>query len=116
MVIHVRQGKGAKDRLVPMSRRLLQELRAYWRMYYPRHRSGATTRPQVVKARVSLDAASWIETLKDVLGPHLALVAGTAALRGVSLVARLPASSSALPVASCYGHALGVPPRVQSLT
>jgi site-specific recombinase XerD len=36
MVIHVRQGKGAKDRLVPLSLRLLQELRAYWRMCRPR--------------------------------------------------------------------------------
>jgi integrase/recombinase XerD len=36
MVIHVRQGKGAKDRLVPMSRRLLDELRAYWRTCRPR--------------------------------------------------------------------------------
>jgi len=35
MVIHVRQGKGAKDRLVPLSPRLLQELRAYWRRYRP---------------------------------------------------------------------------------
>jgi integrase/recombinase XerD len=35
MVIHVRQGKGAKDRLVPLSRRLLEELRAYWRRYRP---------------------------------------------------------------------------------
>jgi integrase/recombinase XerD len=36
MVIHVRQGKGAKDRLVPLSLRLLQELRAYWRLGRPR--------------------------------------------------------------------------------
>jgi integrase/recombinase XerD len=36
MVIHVRHGKGAKDRLVPLSRRLLEELRAYWRRYRPR--------------------------------------------------------------------------------
>ena len=36
MVIHVRQGKGAKDRLVPLSVRLLQELRDYWRMWRPR--------------------------------------------------------------------------------
>jgi integrase len=36
MVIHVRQGMGAKDRLVPLSRRLLEELRAYWRQYRPR--------------------------------------------------------------------------------
>jgi integrase/recombinase XerD len=35
MVIHVRHGKGAKDRLVPLSRRLLEELRAYWRQYRP---------------------------------------------------------------------------------
>ena len=35
MVVHVRQGKGAKDRLVPLSVRLLAELRAYWRAYRP---------------------------------------------------------------------------------
>lgn len=31
MVVCVRQGKGQKDRLVPLSARLLDELRAYWR-------------------------------------------------------------------------------------
>jgi site-specific recombinase XerD len=36
MVIHVRRGKGGKDRLVPLSARLLAELRAYWRRYQPR--------------------------------------------------------------------------------
>ena len=36
MVIHVRQGKGGKDRLVPLSVRLLEELRAYWRSCRPR--------------------------------------------------------------------------------
>lgn len=36
MVIHVRQGKGQKDRLVPLSARLLEELRAYWRLERPR--------------------------------------------------------------------------------
>jgi site-specific recombinase XerD len=35
MVVVVRQGKGRKDRLVPLSVRLLQELRAYWRHYRP---------------------------------------------------------------------------------
>jgi site-specific recombinase XerD len=35
MVLHVRQGKGAKDRLVPLSLRLLQELRGYWLQYRP---------------------------------------------------------------------------------
>ena len=35
MMICVRQGKGAKDRYVPLSRRLLEELRAYWRLERP---------------------------------------------------------------------------------
>jgi integrase/recombinase XerD len=35
LVIHVREGKGRKDRLVPLSPRLLEELRAYWRRYRP---------------------------------------------------------------------------------
>lgn len=36
MFVIVRQGKGRKDRLVPLSVRLLTELRAYWRMHQPR--------------------------------------------------------------------------------
>ena len=35
MLVHVRQGKGQKDRLVPLSPRLLAELRAYWRVHRP---------------------------------------------------------------------------------
>jgi integrase/recombinase XerD len=35
-LVVVRQGKGAKDRLVPLSARLLAELRVYWRRYRPR--------------------------------------------------------------------------------
>jgi site-specific recombinase XerD len=34
-VVIVRQGKGRKDRQVPLSARLLEELRAYWRQYRP---------------------------------------------------------------------------------
>jgi site-specific recombinase XerD len=34
-LVVVRQGKGAKDRLVPLSATLLEELRAYWRRYRP---------------------------------------------------------------------------------
>jgi site-specific recombinase XerD len=36
MVIVVRQGKGRKDRLVPLSQRLLEELRSYWRERRPK--------------------------------------------------------------------------------
>jgi integrase/recombinase XerD len=35
LVLHIRAGKGQKDRLVPISALLLQELRAYWRRYRP---------------------------------------------------------------------------------
>jgi integrase/recombinase XerD len=36
MVLHVRAGKGDKERLLPLSPRLLEELRGYWRDYRPR--------------------------------------------------------------------------------
>jgi site-specific recombinase XerD len=36
MVVVVRQGKGQKDRQVPLSQRLLGELRAYWKQRRPR--------------------------------------------------------------------------------
>lgn len=35
-LLRVEQGKGAKDRLVPLSETLLAQLRAYWRCYRPR--------------------------------------------------------------------------------
>lgn len=35
MVIHVRGGKGRKDRIVPLSPRFLETLRAYWRTHRP---------------------------------------------------------------------------------
>ena len=34
-LLRVEQGKGAKDRLVPLSPTLLEALRAYWRLYRP---------------------------------------------------------------------------------
>ena len=37
MLIHVRQGKGGKDRLVPLSPALLGPLRNYYRAYRPEH-------------------------------------------------------------------------------
>jgi integrase/recombinase XerD len=36
MLLHVRQGKGQKDRIVPLSEVLLRSLRAYWQIYRPK--------------------------------------------------------------------------------
>ncbi len=36
MVIHIRQGKGSRDRDVPLSPKLLETLREYWRWKKPR--------------------------------------------------------------------------------
>lgn len=35
MMIHIRQGKGKKDRMVPLSKRLLETLREYFKVYRP---------------------------------------------------------------------------------
>ncbi|MGH7928734.1 MAG: tyrosine-type recombinase/integrase, partial [Candidatus Binatia bacterium] len=35
MLIRVRQGKGSKDRYVPLSKTLLEQLRRYWKDYRP---------------------------------------------------------------------------------
>jgi site-specific recombinase XerD len=35
MVVCVRNGKGAKDRYVPLPKRTLEQLRTYWRQYHP---------------------------------------------------------------------------------
>jgi site-specific recombinase XerD len=35
MVLHIRHGKGQKERLVPLTARLLEMLRGYWRQYRP---------------------------------------------------------------------------------
>jgi site-specific recombinase XerD len=37
MLIHVEQGKGGRDRLVPLSAALLEQLREYYRVYRPEH-------------------------------------------------------------------------------
>jgi site-specific recombinase XerD len=36
MVLHIRQGKGARDRDVPLSPKLLEDLRTYWRWKKPK--------------------------------------------------------------------------------
>jgi integrase/recombinase XerD len=83
-LVIVRQGKGAKDRLVPLSPRLLEELRAYWRRYRPRPWLFAGGRPNShlsvggvqrlvrrVAQRAGLGKAISLHTLRHSYATHL---------------------------------------------
>jgi integrase/recombinase XerD len=87
MVVNVRQGKGAKDRQVPLSARLLRELRQWWYGHrtkpwlFPgmtadsRHRPMNTTSVQrmvkQVMRRAQLKKAASMHTLRHSYATHL---------------------------------------------
>ena len=84
MLLWVRHGKGAKDRLVPLSRRLLEELRGYWRLCRPRTWlfpgrrreqpiSGGTLQRRFARlvARVGLSKRCSLHTLRHSYATHL---------------------------------------------
>lgn len=84
MVLIVRQGKGRKDRLVPLSPRLLEELRVYWRCYQPRPwlfpnpsqdgplNAGTIQRPfRRVVQRAGLAKPATMHTLRHSFATHL---------------------------------------------
>jgi integrase/recombinase XerD len=89
MVIHVRQGKGRKDRYVMLSPRLLEILRAYWKTVKPREFlfpgavadqpiSTASVRRACYRARhaAGLGKPIVVHTLRHSFATHL-LEAGT---------------------------------------
>jgi integrase/recombinase XerD len=84
MLIHVRQGKGRKDRYTLLSPRLLEELRNYWRAYRPqewlffgRDRTGplpvATAQKiyYAAKRRAGIQRGHGIHTLRHSFATHL---------------------------------------------
>ena len=84
MVIHVRQGKGGKERYTLLSPRLLEVLRCYWRIYRPTdylfpggtragHVSPDTVRQVFRKARDQAGLGRWCtpHTLRHVFATHL---------------------------------------------
>lgn len=89
MMIHVRQGKGGKDRYVKLSSRLLKVLRAYWRTRQPTqwlfpgrfpnqpiHQTSVNLICQQIAQRAKLGKRVTIHTLRHSYATHL-LDAGT---------------------------------------
>ena len=84
MCIRVEQGKGAKDRYVPLSPRLLGQLREHWRVcrtplwLFPGHpsdrpltRHGAAHIYESAKAKAGITKAGGIHTLRHCYATHL---------------------------------------------
>lgn len=74
-LLRVEQGKGAKDRLVPLSETLLAELRAYWRGYRPtdwlfpgRMFAEALSETSVQKAFTQAKARAGVEKIGGIHG------------------------------------------------
>jgi site-specific recombinase XerD len=83
LVVQVHAGKGGKDRLVPLSPKLLEELRAYWRQDRPArwlfpgqkpgaHRSAASVQRLVrrVAVRAGLTKPITVHTLRHSYATH----------------------------------------------
>ena len=74
MLVRVEQGKGAKDRYVPMCRTLLDELRAYWKQCRPTHYMFPGRRGRPIASRhiyrVCRDAGE-AAGIRQVVHPHL---------------------------------------------
>jgi integrase len=82
-LLRVTQGKGAKDRLVPLSPTLLAELRGYWRRYrpqgflFPGQQPGQPLSPTAIqrvfkraKAAASVTKAGGIHGLRHAFATH----------------------------------------------
>ena len=91
--LRIRQGKGAKDRMVPLSPTLLEQLRAYWCLYHPRDWLFPGQLPgepmsetciqrayHAAKARAGITKAGGIHSLRHAYATHQ-LEAGMAVYR-----------------------------------
>ena len=100
MTIHISLGKGGKDRYVPLSQRLLQDWRAYWRIRPPHvwlfaNRQG--TRP------IDITVAQKLYTMTK-LRAGIAKQGGIHALRHAFATHLLEAGRNLLTVQELLGH------------
>ena len=73
MLIHVRRGKGHKDRFVPLSPKLLEVLREYWRSYTPKRflfPGRDPTRPISTRAIRLVCQITWPSTSRALHSSH----------------------------------------------
>jgi integrase/recombinase XerD len=75
MLVQVRQGKGGKDRMVPLSPRLLEQLRVYWKAARPRRLLFPGSQPDramhdTVLQRV-LKQAARVAGINKSVSPHV---------------------------------------------
>lgn len=84
MMVHIRNGKGGKSRMVPMSAALRELLRDYWRAEHPRdylfpgtkpgrplHESSVQQACTRARLRARLDKAASVHTLRHSYATHL---------------------------------------------
>jgi len=84
MILHVRQGKGRKDRIIPLSETLLELLREYWRVVRPRkwlfpsrHSGGPIGSRSVgrvcllARKRAGIEKKLTVHTLRHSFATHL---------------------------------------------
>jgi len=102
MVVHVRQGKGAKDRLVPLSVHLLAELRDYWRRYRPtgclfgdRCQGSVQRMIKRVLGRTGISKPATMHTLRHSFATHM-LEAGVDVLTLQKILGHRQLSTTAL--------------------
>ena len=101
MQIRITHGKGAKERLVPLSPRLLQELRTYWKQYRPTDFLFPGKRPDKPYADTSIQKAikqsAKLAGIKKNVHPHI--------LRHSYATGLLEAGVDLLTISKLLGHA-----------
>ncbi len=121
MVVHVRQGKGQKDRIVPLSPRLLAELRGYWRHYRPTtwlfpnrtgdgpiHGGGFQRRFRKLVKRAGIAKPATMHTLRHSFATHL-LEAGVDVMTLQKLLGHKSLTTTALYLHLRRDHMQGLP-------